>query len=77
MEPERVSRRDRQILERQQTALAAMSNDDEGGRRWRDRVTTWADAVRRAEGRPALDDWWATKTEPELHERARALGLLD
>ena len=35
-----------------------------------------ADRRRAAVGDEPLEPWWASKTEPELHARARALGLL-
>jgi len=35
------------------------------------------DSWRAEHGVPPLVEWWELKTEPELHHRARALGLLD
>lgn len=62
-------------MTRQAAALDRAANDDEDPR-WAQAVTSEADRRRALEGRPPLQPWWSTKTEPELHERARALGLL-
>ena len=51
-------------------ALREADNDDEGSLEWRAGVHEWADGRRREAGLDDLD------TEPELHRRARALGLL-
>lgn len=72
-----VSADDRRAFERQQRALTRAESDDEGDTAFRDEVAAEADRRRTAEGRPPLEPWWATKTEPEFHARARALGLLD
>ena len=65
-----VSSEDRRRWERQVAALREADNDDEGSLEWRADVHEWADARRREAGLDDLD------TEPELHRRARALGLL-
>jgi hypothetical protein len=73
---DRLSPSDRRAFERHVRALSDAGNDDES--------TAWEASVVEAENRrralndePLLEEWWTTKTEPELHERARALGLLD
>lgn len=63
-------------MERQRAALARVEHDDEGGPAWEEATVAAADEVRAVGRRPPLEPWWATKTERELHERARALGLL-
>ncbi len=65
-----VSAQDRRRWDRQVAALGAADNDDEGSLAWRAAVHEWADARRLELGLDDLD------TEPELHRRARALGLL-
>ncbi|MEQ1699805.1 MAG: hypothetical protein ABMA25_06835 [Ilumatobacteraceae bacterium] len=65
-----VSAQDRRRWERQVAALEDAENDDEGSLEWRAAVHEWADTRRSALGLDDLD------TEPELHRRARALGLL-
>jgi hypothetical protein len=68
-----VSDRDRSIFARQQAVLSAAESDDE---RTDDDLIAAADVARSATGVGSLAPWWSTKTEPELHHRARALGLL-
>ena len=65
-----VSAQDRGRWERQVDALQEADNDDEGSLDWRAAVHEWANLRRQAMGLDDLD------TEPELHRRARALGLL-
>lgn len=72
----RVSAKDRAAFERQAAALATEENDDEGTPEWRAEVRRNIDDRRAALGNEPLADWWETKTEQELHEHARALGLL-
>ena len=74
--PPPVNDADRRAFERQRAALAAESNDDEGDATWETAVVDWANRERSAQGTPPLQEWWESKTEPELHQRARALGLL-
>ncbi len=64
-------------MERQRRALASAESDDEGSAEWREAVVASVDRHRVEAGRPPLAEWWTTKTEPQLHRRARALGLLD
>ena len=52
------------------------SNDEESAA-WEAAVVESENRRRTLQAEPPLEEWWATKTEPELHERARALGLLD
>ncbi|CAN5485882.1 hypothetical protein BH20ACT2_BH20ACT2_14860 [soil metagenome] len=66
----RVSDADRAALTRQVTALEQFENEDEGTPEWRAAVIEQADRERQDRGVPPL------KTEPELHRRARDLGLL-
>ncbi|CAN5865441.1 hypothetical protein BH24ACT3_BH24ACT3_07600 [soil metagenome] len=66
----RVSDADRAAFERQVAALEQFENDDEGTPEWRAAVIEQADADRQDRDIPPL------KTEPELHRRARDLGLL-
>ncbi|MDE3087182.1 MAG: hypothetical protein KGJ77_10510 [Acidobacteriota bacterium] len=68
--PNRVSDADRAAWARQARALADAEQDDEGGPEERRRSIEEADADRATRGIPPL------KTEPELHRRARDLGLL-
>ncbi len=63
-------------LDRQVEALGGAEIDDEGSPAWRAEVIAAIDRRRAAHGNAPLAPWWATKGEPELHERARALGLL-
>lgn len=56
-------------MRRQAAALRSVEHDDEGDPVWRTAVIAEADAWRTEHGYPPL------KTEPELHRRARALGL--
>lgn len=70
-----VSEHDRRAMGRQAAALDRAVNDDEDAT-WLDAAIDDADRHRAAEGRPPLEPWWSAKTETELHERARALGLL-
>lgn len=72
----KASEHDRQAQERQAAELQARENSDEDAA-FEAAVTTWANRVRAEHGREPLQPWWATKTEAELHRRARALGLLD
>lgn len=72
----RVPESDREAMRRQSRALAQEELRDEGDAQWEASVVAWADAERAASGRPPLVPWWETKTEPELHRRARSLGLL-
>ncbi len=65
-----VSAQDRRRWERQVAALSEADHDDEGSLEWRAQVHAWADERRVELGLDDLD------TEPELHRRARALGLL-
>ncbi len=60
----------------QVAALAEAETDDEGSPEWQAKMVERADRRRAAHGTPPLVEWWETKTEPELHRRARALGLL-
>ena len=71
-----VDDRDRRAFERQRAALTAATHDDEGDPDWERAVVEWADRQRAADGTEPLAEWWSSKTEPELHRRARALGLL-
>ena len=76
MEGAAVSEHDRRLMRRQGAALSARENWDENPA-FEAAVTNWANKLRAARGIPPLRDWWATKTEGELHRRARTLGLLD
>lgn len=69
-QPPRVSAKDRASFERQAAALATEENDDEGTPEWRAEAIERANADRARHGVEELD------TEPELHRRARDLGLL-
>lgn len=72
----RVSRTDRAALARQASALAAEEHDDEGSPEWQAMMRQSENRRRAEEGLPPLKEWWEEKPEPELHRRARALGLL-
>jgi hypothetical protein len=72
-----VSFADKQAFARQAAALSAEENWDEADPAQEASIVAWADRTRAAQGIAPLVEWWQTKTEPELHERARALGLLD
>jgi hypothetical protein len=65
-----VSDADRASIARQAETLADAEADSEGTAEWRGRRIEEADADR------ALHEVSALKTEPELHRRARDLGLL-
>jgi hypothetical protein len=65
-----VSDADKAAFDRQVRALETARRDDEGTPEGRQRRIEEADADRAAHGIPPL------KTEPELHRRARDLGLL-
>ena len=65
-----VSEHDRAAQRRQAAALDLAPHDDPGTPAWRAELFARVDAERRAAGRPELD------TEPELHRRAVALGLV-
>lgn len=65
-----VSEHDRAAMQRQAAALDAAPHDDEGSLDWRADLFAWIDGERRESGRDDLD------TEPELHRRAVALGLV-
>jgi hypothetical protein len=67
----------RRAFNRQREALRPETNDDKGGIDREATVADWANRRRVADGTPPLREWWESKTEPELHRRARALGLLD
>lgn len=72
-----VSPEHRRIFERQAAALREEESDDEGSPEFQ-RAMIEAENQRRAEvGQARLLEWWEDKTEGELHERARALGLLE
>jgi hypothetical protein len=71
-----VSDADRRAFERQRAALTAENNNDEGDAAWESTVLDWANRKRGELSTPPLLEWWESKTEPELHRRARALGLL-
>lgn len=66
----RVTAEDRARFARQVSALQPAESDDEGTPGWRAQRIEEIDAYRAAHGIPPL------KTEPELHRRARDLGLL-
>jgi hypothetical protein len=66
---------DHRRLARQAAALDLASTDEESAP-WEAAVVATANERRAAEGRKPLEMWWVGKTEPELHRRARALGLL-
>lgn len=66
----RVSNDDSASFARQVGALADAEVDSEGTPEWRAHSIEEADADRARHGIPPL------KTEPELHRRARDLGLL-
>lgn len=68
--PVRVSERDRATFARQVAALEAGANDDEGAPAWRAAAIERINEDRARHGIDELD------TEPELHRRARDLGLL-
>jgi nucleotidyltransferase AbiEii toxin of type IV toxin-antitoxin system len=70
LRPYTVSDADKAALARQVRALQAAERDDEGTASWRQRRIEEADAERSDHGMAPL------KTEPELHRRARDLGLL-
>ncbi len=72
-----VSAKDRLRFERQAAVLAEHELNDEGTVQWRASVTAWANRERRERGTPPLQEWWEGKGEGGIHERARALGLLD
>ena len=65
-----VSDADWTVLARHAAALREIETDDEGTAEWRARRIEEADADRTRHRIPPL------KTEPELHRRARDLGLL-
>jgi len=71
-----VSPEERVRMARQGAALVAEEIDDEGTPDRRADTIESLDRLRDSRGIPPLLPWWATKTEPRLHERARALGLL-
>ena len=66
----RVSESDRMAFARQVRGLAEAEVDSEGSAEWRAGRIEEADKHRAQDGTPPL------KTEPELHRRARDLGLL-
>lgn len=72
----RVSEADRAAFERQVAALEQFENDDEGTPEWRALMERHINEDRTRRGIPPLKDFAEAKTEPELHARARALGLL-
>jgi hypothetical protein len=72
-----VSDEDRRLMRRQARALFEQETDDAPGDGALEARRMDADRWRAVHGIDPLLPWWATKTEPELHRRARALGLLD
>ncbi len=68
--PAQVSERDRATFARQAAALESGTNDDEGTPEWRAAAIERINEDRARNGIDELD------TEPELHRRARDLGLL-
>lgn len=71
-----VTPSERGRFNRQVAALADGEIDDEGSPQWRAAMIEALDRRRAVAGVPPLEPWWAGKGERELHERARALGLL-
>jgi uncharacterized protein YkwD len=71
-----VSPEERRKWERQVAALKEAETDDEGTPEWQAAMIAQANKWRAEHGIPPLKEWWETKTEQKLHERARALGLL-
>lgn len=67
---------ERRRHDRMVAALVAEENDDEGSPGWRAAMIEGIDRRRAAAGAPPLEPWWALKGERELHDRARAVGLL-
>jgi len=65
-----VSAEHRRRFDLQVAALREEENDDEGTPEWRAMVIDRMNEARRRRGIPPLE------TEPELHRRARDLGLL-
>jgi hypothetical protein len=65
-----VSEHDRAAMRRQAVALDDAPAAGEGSLAWRSELIAWIDDERRRAGQPDLD------TEPELHRRAVALGLV-
>jgi hypothetical protein len=68
--PAAVTEVERAAFERQAIALARFESDDDGTPESRARRIDEADRDRATHGSPPL------KTEPELHRRARDLGLI-
>lgn len=74
---ETMNRDERQAWSARTTAALAGSEEvDDGDQAYRDAVVAGADSWRADHGTAPLGHWWDDKTEPRLHERARALGLL-
>ncbi|MCC5953939.1 MAG: hypothetical protein JJU45_17730 [Acidimicrobiia bacterium] len=72
-----VSAADRAAMRRQVAALAEAEESDELTGADLEQAISGIDERRLAAGRPPLDTRWFDRPEAELHERARALGLLD
>ncbi len=75
-EPPHLTDEHRRRWALQVAALREAESGDEGTPEWRTMMVDRANRRRAARGIPPLREWWETKTEPELHHRARALGLL-
>lgn len=71
-----VSDDDREVMRRWARDLPQIESFDNGTPEWRNDMTAWINSLRAASGIPPLKEWWENKTEPELHERAKSLGLL-
>jgi hypothetical protein len=68
---------DRRALRRQAGALAGAETDEEPPAEALAIALAELNQWRADHGIDPLHPWWVDKTEPELHARARALGLLD
>lgn len=72
----RVTDEDKARWALQVEGLKSEENDDEGTPEWRAMMVEQANRHRAARGIPPLKEWWEDKGELQIHERARALGLL-
>ncbi|MBI2709988.1 MAG: hypothetical protein HYX34_09870 [Actinobacteria bacterium] len=72
-----VSPEDRARWERQVAGLRTMETDDEGTPEWQAAMVRAENARPARVGAPALKEWWEEPPEAQLHQRAKALGMLD